>query len=196
MEDILRIAPLLLILFRFFTGAIFVLFASNKRLSRYFIPLFAIGFFTDFMDGFISRRVTGIPWIVGRLDGYADTTLYISSLYYLWINHHGLIKKYLYPILGMIGAMLLSWLFCYIKFGRLTSYHGYSAKLWGVSIFLAVMWICLFKKSYMIPAMIFFGMINIIDEISITHVMPYWRPGVSSIHMAIRLADDYKAKHK
>ena len=194
--NILRSMPLALVIMRFLIGVIIFAYAKNKSFQKFFLAFFIVGFFSDFLDGFIARRVGHIPRIVGVLDGYADITLYISTLYFLLKNYSDSLRKYRYYVFGLIGLILISWLFCYLKFGKLTSYHPYSAKLFGISIFLFVAGIYILKKGIFFPLLIIFGLLNISEEIAITYVMPYYRVSISSIKEAIKLADAYNTKHK
>ena len=194
--NILRNMPLALVIMRFMIGIIIFVGAKNKYFQRFFLLFFIAGFFSDFLDGFIARRVGHVPRIVGVLDGYADITLYISTLYFLLKNYSDSLRKYRHYIFALIGLILISWLFCYLKFGKLTSYHPYSAKLFGISIFLFVAGIYIFKKGTFFPLLIIFGLLNIGEEIAITYVMPYYRVSICSIREAIKLADTYYAQHK
>ena len=193
--NILRNLPLALVIMRFALGVFIFIFAKNRFFRRFFLIFFIVGFFSDFLDGFICRKVGHIPRIVGVLDGYADVTLYISTLYFLLKNYSNELRKYRYYIFGLIGVVLISWLFCFLKFGRLTSYHPYSAKLWGISMFLFVVEIYIFKKSILFPLLIIFGLLNNLEEIGITYVMPYYKVGVSSIKAAIEYANEYKTQN-
>lgn len=192
---ILRDLPLALIIMRFLFGFIIFAYGKEKSFQKFFLIFFVIGFFSDFLDGFIGRKVGHIPRFVEVLDGYSDVTLYLSTFYFLLNNYPNALRKYRYYLFGLIGFFLVSWLFCFLKFGKLTSYHPYSAKLWGISIFLFAVEINIFKKSIFFPFLIIFGLLNIFEEISITYVMPYYKVGVSSIKEAVKLADIYNTQH-
>lgn len=194
--NFMREVPLVLVIMRLFIGICIFTFTKNKNFRKMFLTCFIVGFFSDFLDGFICRRVGHIPRIVGVLDGYADVTLYMSTLYFLLNNYSDALRRYRFYLFCLVCLFLTSWLFCYLKFGRLTSYHPYSAKLWGISIFLFVIEICIFKKSVLFPLLIIFGMLNNLEEIAITHVLPYYKVGVSSIKTAIKLRDAYNARRK
>lgn len=193
--NILRNIPLALVIMRFLIGITIFVYAKNKTFQKFFLVFFILGFFSDFLDGFIAHKVGHVPGVVTVFDGYADIVLYVSTLYFLSKNYSDALKKYRYYIFGLIGLVLISWLFCYLKFGKLTSYHPYSAKLWGISIILFVTEIYIFKKSIFFPLLIIFGLLNIGEEISITYVMPYYKVNVSSLKQAIKLADTYRLKH-
>ena len=178
----------ILILCRFFVGISIFLFAKNKSFRKFFPVVFILGFVADFLD----CKLGAIPLSMGILDGYADIILYLSSIYFLWRNYPDALRKWRYFIVGLMGLFLLSWLFCFLKFGRLTCYHPFSAKLWGASIFIVIIEIATTRKSILFPLIIIFGLFNNLEEISITYVMPYYKIGVRNINDAIRLAREYK----
>lgn len=177
-----------LILSRFFIGISIFLFAKNKTFRKYFPIFFILGFVADFLD----CKLGFVPFSIGILDGYADIILYLSSIYFLWSNYPEALRKWRYYIIGLVGLFLLSWLFCLLKFGKLTCYHPYSAKLWGASIFLVIIEIAIFHRSVLFPLVIIFGLLNNLEEISITYVMPYYKIGVRSLNSAIKLKREYK----
>jgi len=193
--------PPVLIVVRLLLGITIVIFAKNKSFKKFFLPVFIFGFALDFLDGFLGRHFTSthfikLPLNGAMLDGYADISLYASSLYFLWVNYKEILRKYRYYIVILICMQLFSWGYCFIKFGKLTSYHPYSAKVWGFFMFLVIIQLILYKKSNLFILMFICGLLNNLEEISITHIMPYYKVGVSSIVNAIELRDSYDAKKK
>lgn len=193
--------PPALIVMRLLLGITIIIFTKNKSFKKYFLPVFILGFSLDFLDGFLGRHFTSthfikLPLNGTILDGYADISLYASSLYFLWVNYREILRKYRYYILILICLQLFSWGYCFIKFGKLTSYHPYSAKVWGFFMFFVIIQLILYKRSNLFLLMFICGLFNNLEEISITYIMPYYKVGVSSIGNAIKLRDSYNAQKK
>ena len=124
-------------------------------------------------------------------DGYADSLLYLSSFLYLCRIHPELIRKYRVPLLFLLVLQIVSWGFSLIKFGKITSYHTYAVKFWGVLILISLVESFVTKKGIFLLAMVIVGSLCLFEDIAITAVMPYWKCSIKDIQTAVAL----KNKH-
>ena len=189
---IIRQIPNALTISRFFIAAFLVLDAKNGYASKYFLPLFIFAGFSDFLDGFIARKMKATTSHGCVLDGYADIALSVGAFLSAYWLYPAIIKKYIWGVVILLFLQIASWVFSIIKFSRMTSYHTYSAKIWGIAIFISLGIVFAFSNGSLLLLMLLVGILSNIDEIVITAVMPYWRGEISNFNMALRLRNEYK----
>lgn len=191
----LNYVPIAFIITRFLIGIFLVIStAKTRKISRLFLFLFIFAAFSDFIDGVIARYI-GLPSTkLCIFDGYADLVLYSGTFLSLWLAYPKIIGRFSYALLLLLLFQITSWIFCYIKFGTTTSWHTYIAKAFGISLFLSIAEIIIFKHKKFLPIMICLGVVYLAEDIAITGIMPYWRPSVVSIKRAMDLRDNYNIK--
>ncbi len=193
---VLNYVPIALIITRFIIGIFLVIMTVKARkISRLFLFLFIFGVFSDFIDGVIARHIGLSSTKLCIFDGYADLILYSGTFFSLWLAYPKIIGKSTYALLLLLLFQIVSWIFCYIKFGTTTSWHTYIAKIFGISLFLSIVEIIILKQKKFLLIMICLGVIYLSEDIAITAIMPYWRPSVVSIKRAMALRDNYNIKH-
>ena len=57
LQAVLARTPLLLILMRFLIAAVLMMDAMDRQLSPAFVALFVFAVFSDYLDGFICRKI-------------------------------------------------------------------------------------------------------------------------------------------
>ena len=188
--------PFILIGFRSLLGIVILINIRNKSFSSFFLPLFIIGAGSDILDGIICRLFGSIhyPLLISSLDSYADIIFYISLIIYLFSNYKPVITKNRVLLLILIFIQLISWIYSLCKFGSLTNYHPYSAKVWGILIGITILEICIRKQSWFILIMCIAGTLCVLEEISITYILPVKKSNITSIFKAIEVSNEYKLK--
>lgn len=193
LQAVLARTPLLLILMRFLIAAVLLMDAVDRQLSPAFVALFVFAVFSDYLDGYICRKIKMSSVQLSALDGYADATLYLSVGFCLWLVYPDVVDKYQGLLSLLLCFQVVSWLFSLIRFGRITSYHTYRAKIWGVMLCLAIVEVLVRGSGILTPLMALAGGICIAEDMVITTIMPYWKTGVLNIQTAYRLRQAHKA---
>jgi CDP-diacylglycerol--glycerol-3-phosphate 3-phosphatidyltransferase len=183
--------PNILTISRFFISFLLILDAIDGYASQYFTSLFIFGALTDFLDGFIARKFNAMTIRGTILDGYADIALYCSALFSIWFLFPNVIKKHLFSIAGLILIQIFSWAFSYYKFRRITSYHTYSAKIWGIMLFISFAFLFAFSNGLLLIPMFIIAAVSIIEDIIITSILPYWKSEIKYFIMAIYIREKY-----
>jgi len=186
MEGFLILFPANFVVCRVVVAFVILFLCRKSTPSRYFVLCFLFGFGTDVIDGMVARHYHTGSVVVAILDGVADFCLYAASLLYLRKFYGVIIKPYYAKLKALVLFQLLAWSICLIKFGHISSWHSYMAKIFGLAIVSSVMAIVLLKRDIFIRILLIVGIIYIIDDIAITLVMPYWRIGVMSIFDALK----------
>ena len=184
--------PLALILLRFSIACVLLADGLDGHLSAWFVPLFVVAVFSDYLDGFMCRLIKLSSVELSTLDGHADAGLYLSVCCSVWLAYPHMVSQHLIPIAGLLGLQTISWLFSLVKFGKITSYHTYTAKLWGALLFLAIVEALTIKSGIVIPFMAVIGAACIIEDMVITAIMPYWKTGVLNVQAALRLREAHR----
>ncbi|MDP8266802.1 MAG: CDP-alcohol phosphatidyltransferase family protein [Candidatus Aceula meridiana] len=188
---IIKYIPNVLTFFRFVISAMLVFDAIDGQASAYFAPLFILAALTDFLDGFIARKFNVMSVRGAMLDGYADIALYCSVLVCIWFLFPYTAKKYLITFVGLIGLQIFSWGFSYLKFKRITSYHTYNAKFWGLMLFVSIGFLFVFSNDFLLVPMFIIAAISLVEDIAITSVLPCWKSDVKNFVRALRIRKEY-----
>jgi phosphatidylglycerophosphate synthase len=163
--------------------------AADGRTSAWFLPLFLAAFLADIFDGILARR-WGIQTAAMRgADSAADVLLYGCLAASAWLARQRLVEPFLVPALLVIGLQLVAWLYDFAKYRKLSSYHCWSAKAWGVAQAAAAVAIFGFDRAGgWLWAAIAVGALNNLECIAITWILPAWVHDVPSVVHAREIA--------
>ena len=183
-----RHIPVLLTGLRAFLAPVVVALAVYAPIGLAFGACLVVALLSDIFDGVIARRLQVATPTLRRLDSAADTLFYGACLFAaLWLH-----PTAIFPHLESLGVLALlevaRYVFDLVKFRREASYHMWSSKLWGLSLFLAFFTILAIGRSGpMISVAIYLGIIADLEGIAISAVLPRWQSDIPSIAHAIRL---------
>ncbi len=98
-------------------------------------------FLSDVFDGVIARRLGVATAGLRRLDSAADTLFYVAVAVVTWHLYPYAIKARAVPLVLLGTLELVRYAFDWHKFRREASYHMWSAKLFGLALFLGCFWL-------------------------------------------------------
>ena len=189
---VIQFLPAALIILRFFMGPLLLLNAIDGKADAWFIVGFVVAFLSDIFDGVIARRLGVSTASLRRADSWADVCLYICVGVSAFLVHPDVVIAFSDPLNAVVGIQLIWWVVNLAKYGQPASYHTYSAKAWGVTLFVAT--IALFGFGYgglTLFVAIAVGIIHTLEEIAMTLILPQWTHDVLSIVHALRLRQSY-----
>jgi CDP-diacylglycerol--glycerol-3-phosphate 3-phosphatidyltransferase len=189
---VIQFLPAALIILRFFMGPLLLLNAIDGKADAWFIVGFVVAFLSDIFDGVIARRLGVSTASLRRADSWADVCLYICVGVSAFLVHPDVVIAFSDPLNAVVGIQLIWWVVNLAKYGQPASYHTYSAKAWGVTLFVAT--IALFSFGYgglTLSLAIAVGIIHTLEEIAMTLILPQWTHDVLSIVHALRLRQSY-----
>ena len=131
---LLRLMPWALVALRALIAVGLSIDAADGQIGAWFVPGFLIAAASDIADGMIARRLGVTTRGLRLLDSCADGFLYLGVGWSLWRVHPEILRAFAAPLKLAVGTQLLSWLWCWLKFGQVTSYHSYLAKAWGLTL--------------------------------------------------------------
>lgn len=194
--------PAALIALRIALGPLLVWDALDGTVSPWFIPGFLLAFFSDVFDGIIARRLGVSSPQLREADSWADIVLYGCVFACVWLAYPHVLRAFRWPLGALIASQLVSMGVDWAKYGRLASYHAWSAKAWGITLCMATVALFGFGHAgWALWLMIAMGIANNAECVAMTFLLPSWTHDVKSIVHAWRLrgqedphADQRKAR--
>ncbi len=113
--------------------------------------------------------------------------MYLCIAVSLWLVYPTVIIAFQIPLLIAIAFQLTLFAVSLVKFGKFPSLHTCTAKLWGISLFVAVVGLFSFGWSGGLWGAIALGLNSSLEEIIITLILPQWTHDVLSLFAAVKL---------
>jgi phosphatidylglycerophosphate synthase len=174
-------ASLALTLIRLVLAAPFVTIGMTGGSGRAAAIVLAGGFVSDVYDGVVARRFDVATAGLRRLDSAVDTVFYLAAAFCVWRLHPEAIISHRWLILTVIGTLLINHAFEYWKFGREASYHAWLARVWGASLFAALIFLFVAGDDWLLTVALCIGIASHSENFFITLVLPEWRHDVKSL---------------
>jgi phosphatidylglycerophosphate synthase len=183
--------PSLLVALRLTIAPLLLLDASDRSIGASFIIGYIIAVLSDIFDGIIARRLGVSTARLRQADSWADICLYLCIAASVWLVHPQVISDFKLPFIVAIIAQLTLFATSLIKFGKFPSFHTYTAKIWGLTLLAATVGLFGFNYTNTIWLTIGMCIVNSIEEIVMTLILPTWHCDVLSIFAAIELRNNY-----
>lgn len=146
--------------------------------------LLVVGFLSDVFDGVVARRTGTATPILRRLDSAVDTVFYLAIAAAAWMLHRAEIRPLLPLILLVIATELGTNALCWLRFRREASYHAWSARIFGLVLFAALLMLFATGSPALLFPAIVVGLVSHLENAAITLVLPEWRYDVRSLFVA------------
>jgi phosphatidylglycerophosphate synthase len=155
--------------------------------QRLFLVMLTISLLSDLTDGWFARRFDQATHLGTLLDSYGDFATYMTVPVCAWWLWPDLIRREAWYAAAIVAAYVFPIVLGYLKYGRLTAYHTYGAKLSAVVVGASAL--VLFAGGPPLPFRIATWVLVLaeLEEIAITTILPTWRANVPSILHARRL---------
>jgi len=148
--------------------------------QKLFLATLALSLSTDVLDGFAARRLRQCSTLGTKLDSWGDLLTYgaaIPAIFVLWPE--AVRAEWAWVGLALV-AFTLPIVYGVAKFGRITSYHTYGAKLSavlggpGILLLLGLGEPTLFRVAAAVVA------VSAVEEMAITTRLSAWRANIPS----------------
>jgi len=152
-----------------------------------FLVTLSVSLLSDLTDGWFARRFDQATHLGTLLDSYGDFATYMTVPLCAWWLWPDLIRREAWYAAAIVAAYVFPIVLGYLKYGRLTAYHTYGAKLSAVVVGGSAL--VLFAGGPPWPFRIATWVLVLaeLEEIAITTILPTWRANVPSILHARRL---------
>ena len=152
-----------------------------------FLVTLSVSLLSDLSDGWFARRFDQATHLGTLLDSYGDFATYMTVPLCAWWLWPDLIRREAWYAAAIVAAYVFPIVLGYLKYGRLTAYHTYGAKLSAVVVGASAM--ALFAGGPPLPFRIATWILVVaeLEEIAITTILPEWRANVPSVLHARRV---------
>lgn len=152
-----------------------------------FLGLFAFSLFSDFADGFIARKLNQVSELGSKLDSWSDFAMYMSVPICAWWLWPDVVRREAPFVMVAVISYITPAFFGILKYGRLTSYHTWGAKMSAILMGSAI--IILFGGGPAWPFRIFTPLfvLTALEEVAMTAILHEWRANVPSLRHAVKL---------
>ena len=179
-------ASLALTLVRLVLAAPLVVIGFSRGSGRAVAVILAAGLVSDVYDGVVARRFGVATAGLRRLDSAVDTVFYLAAAWCAWRLHPAAVISHRWLIAAVIGTMLIGHAFEIWKFGREASYHAWLAKAWGVSLFVALVFLFVAGDDWLLTVALCIGIASHVENFLITLLLPSCRHDVKSLYHVAR----------
>jgi len=191
MNDRFSWVPLGLVAVRALLGPVLLWFIIAHHMGPwYFIGLTA-ALLSDIFDGMFARCIGASTEQLRLWDGWCDTWFYLLMSIGLWLHAGYAVAQLAGPLIVLAAAHIVLHSYCHWKYGRGPSYHGVSAKVRGLGLFIT--FVVAFATPLVVPALwisIVLGLINAVDELAMSVLLPRWHQDVLTRRNALELRRD------
>jgi CDP-diacylglycerol--glycerol-3-phosphate 3-phosphatidyltransferase len=121
-----------------------IFFAISHQPHLIYAPLLLLGMLSDVFDGVIARRLgVARPWL-RRFDSATDIIFYLCIFVTTYFVAGDVVRKAIIPLSLLAASELACVAVGLVRFGSLPAIHSYSAKIYGLTIFLAFLGVLAF----------------------------------------------------
>ena len=185
----LKRIPGLLVGFRFVVALLLLWDALDRTTGIWFLVGYVAAVLSDIFDGIIARRLGVSTVQLRQADSWADICLYVCIAISAWLVYPQVIVDFALPLSIAIGAQLVLFATSLVKFGKFPSFHTYTAKAWGITLLIATVGLFGFGYTDTLWLAIGFCVLNSLEEIAMTIILPQWQHDVLSLFHALKLRD-------
>jgi CDP-diacylglycerol--glycerol-3-phosphate 3-phosphatidyltransferase len=160
-----------------------------------FVALLVTSLATDVLDGQIARRRNLASELGARLDSWGDLATYTALPFCSWWLYPEMVRAEAPWLAVAVSAFVLPIVLGLLRFGRITSYHTWAAKLCAWLVGAGALSLFVGGPAVLFHAAVVFLVYEALEEIAITAVLPAWRTNVPTVWHAIPLRRRQRGAH-
>lgn len=164
---------------------IFLIFNRNLDIFKW---LFGFSFFTDVLDGWLARKLHVTSILGSKLDSVADDlTIVVGIIGVIVLKPEFLIQQLVF-IIPLLLMFLLQLLLAFMRYGKISSFHTYMAKLAALmqGSFLILFFFLQKPMSVLFYIALFVTVIDLIEEIILVLLLPIWQTNVKGLYWVLK----------
>lgn len=189
--------PWSLIVLRLLLGPIIVFAASRAAGPQPWLAvLFLVGPVSDIFDGVLARRFGTATAALRIADTVVDIIFYFFVLVAAVTINAPAIRSRSGLIIAVIALEAARLFLDLLKFGRIASYHAYSAKIFGLLLMLSAARLFCFKGGmWLITLTLIWGIISEVEGFAFSVLLPVWVHDVKTLPRALAIRRKLRAEH-
>ena len=180
--------PAGLIVVRAACGPVLLVAAAVGSSPWLLAGLVTIAFVSDVFDGVIARRLGVSTEGLRRADTIVDAAFYILATLALLLHAPSVIEAHIVGVAVVVSLELGRLVVERMRYGRLASYHMWSAKAWGVTLWLGFCEAFLTgRPGPFMQAAVAMGIVADCEGLAASLVLSTWRHDIRTIWQAVQL---------
>lgn len=164
---------------------LYFIISDQPGLFKWFL---AISFFTDAIDGFLARHYHVSSVMGAKIDSIGDDLTVLMGVIGLFVFKEDFISRQYFPLIVMFMLFVIQVISALIRYGALTSFHTYLAKL--AAVLQGTFLILAFFFNEPSPTLFYLAIavttLDLVEEIAITWVLTEKRENVKGLYWVIR----------
>lgn len=150
--------------------------------------LLAISLFTDAIDGTLARKFHVSSVMGAQIDSIADDLTILMAIIAQFVFKPGFVREESLWFIVLITLYLLQTLMAVIRYGKISAFHTYSAKIAAVlqGIFLVLLFFLPHPPTLLFYFAAIFTALEIVEEMILVVLLPQWRTNVKGLYWIIQ----------
>ena len=186
--------PWSMIVFRAALGPAIAIAARLPKPELWLGAMIAAGFLSDVYDGILARRWRTAGPALRAADSIADTVFYLGVLTAILERHWPVLRASLGLLFVLLALEVVRWIFDWLKFRRMASYHSYAAKIWGVLLASATLALLCFNRAFwLVTVALIWGILCDLEGLTMSLLLPKWAHDVKTLPRALALRRQMRA---
>lgn len=146
--------------------------------------MLAASFMTDAIDGYLARLLKVASVFGARLDSIADDLTILAAIIGMIVFKYDFLVKESIVVFCLLFVFVLQMLFAFVRYGRITSFHTYGAKLAAILQGIFILLLFFLKEPVYILFYLAAGVtgLELVEEIIIVVVLPKWQANVKGLY--------------
>jgi phosphatidylglycerophosphate synthase len=159
---------------------VILVFTANIKLFGW---LLAVSFFTDMIDGFLARKFKVTSIFGSRLDSIGDDLTILAGLVGLFALKRDFVKENTVIIVILVVLLVTQNLVALIKYGKLSSFHTYLAKIAAIvqGSFLILLFLLPQPLYWLFYAAAVTSFLDLVEEIIMVMKIKEWKADVKGL---------------
>ena len=169
-------------------ASLLLLYLILIRREDIFRWVLGFSFFTDAIDAILARKYKVASVMGSRLDSLADDLTVLMGIIGVAIFRPDFIKEHFLPLIILLVFYLAQTTMALVRYGRVSSFHTYLAKLAALSqgSFLILIYFLPQWPLGLFYIAVAITMLDLIEEIILVILLPVWQTDVKGLYWVLR----------
>jgi CDP-diacylglycerol--glycerol-3-phosphate 3-phosphatidyltransferase len=147
-----------------------------------------VAFVTDVFDGIVARRLGIATETLRRADTVADASFYVCATATLLLRFPEAVRAHVVGIGALVLLELARLALERAKYGRIAAYHMWSAKAWGIALWLGFSEVFLTGRAgALFESAIVVGILADLEGLAASVLLTKWRHDVPTLWHALEI---------
>ena len=169
-------------LYRIITAPVLVYLAFSGQFTV-FRWMLAVSFFTDAIDGVLSRRYHVTSILGAKLDSIGDDLTVLVGIIGAFVYRPDFIEEHSAWFFILLGLFLIQVSLALYRYKKITTFHTYAAKIAAVcqGVFLILFFFLPEPSLFLFYIAVTVTAVDLIEEIVLVLILPKWKANVKGL---------------